>query len=163
MNSRTPCLDKCRRGVEEREKFPLQMGAYKLKEVRNRLESNRRPLTELMTSSAWTRPPPEVKGILTTIAWDIGHNVVPSIAALTGDDVPMSDVAEMLNDVRPQAAEIVRRCDIAVNSLATIRGRYAPVLLQDVMLDRLLQDALDLIAPATELAWQATDAVRHLD
>ena len=40
MKSRTPCLDEFCRGAEERTAFPLSTGAYKLKEVRRRLEGH---------------------------------------------------------------------------------------------------------------------------
>ena len=99
--------------------------------------------------------------IPTSIAWDLGHNVAPSIAALTGDDVSSAEVNAMVVHARQRAAEIVRRCDIALNALRSVNGRYAPMLLQDVMLDVLLQDALDLIGPPIESTHRATDSVRR--
>lgn len=162
MKNKTECSDEFRKGSEARQAHPLPSGMYKLAEVRRRLEESLQALTDFLSSTGSARAPGWLRRIPTMIARELGYNVIPAIAALTGDDLPLAQVSKMVAHSRKRCSDIVRRCDIARGRLASCAGaQYSRILIQDIMLEGLLQDTLDLVSAPQRLLGRARIPARH--
>lgn len=128
---RSRCRAAFEKGLLDRKKYPLPHGAYKLDEVVERIEReaafDRTNVTKqgrLNPRSALLRIPRRLPEM---IAWDLGYNVVPAVAALVGDGVPASQVQDLLRTARERAVEIVHQCDLLRFQLRVTRHRTTAV------------------------------------
>lgn len=154
------------KGRDARRKYPLHSGAYKLVETADVLRSYLATLETIAVdrrqnakgygrhfggctsddAHIWLRRLPGV------IAYTLGYNVLPAIAALGADDVAPGDVRDALTQAQAAVARLVRDCEQVHQSLkAGIAQEYKALRDDYSDLPRLLDRALDIVESARSI------------
>lgn len=123
---KTPCHDAFGAATARRAKYPLHSGAYKLRETQHsiaRMQTTMCDIGSLLRNPS-TYPPGSSLGCCTTddmadwlkslpehVADILGYNILPAIAALTGDDIPADDVKGELQSARANAHRLLHDCE----------------------------------------------------
>ena len=90
-----------------------------------------------------------LKRIPTTLAKMFGYDVLPAIAALTGDGVPQHNVRQALGQIQRRVEYLLDECDVQHASLKKdIKAEYENMKAGYSELYGLLTDALDLVRDA---------------
>lgn len=123
---KTPCHDAFGAATARRAKYPLRSGAYKLRETQHSIARMQATMCDigslLRNPSAY--PPGSSLGCCTTddkAAWLkglpkhvadlLGYNILPAIAALTGDDIPADDVKGELENASADTLRLLDDCE----------------------------------------------------
>jgi hypothetical protein len=136
MMSKTPCHDAFMSAQAARQTAPLKSGVYKLREaeraihrMKDTLYNIRVHLTEerifpVGTHSLGCCLSDEIEYYLTELPIKISalvaSDILPAIAALTGDGIPQSDAAAEMQSVNANANRLVRDCE-AVHARLRLR------------------------------------------
>lgn len=119
------CQDAFDAAAIDRKNYPLNQGEYKLREVRHTIsgwkkelvrisdyiknKSKRHGLSHCTADDAgyW------LKDLLALIAYELGYNVLPSIAALIADGVPSQTVNHLMSQATQLTGHLVAQCESA--------------------------------------------------
>ena len=161
-------MNPCRRAFEvaqkNRRKHPLTRGDYKLRDTQRNLG---RMITTSDTIGDHLRHPPKhrapvalggcttddkavyLKRLPTAVATMFGHDVLPAIAALTDDGVPLNDVRQALGRIQRRVDHLLDKCDVQHARLkGGIATEYADMKAGYSELYGLLTDAMDIVRDA---------------
>ncbi len=160
----THCRHAFDQGQASRRKHPLTRGAYKLRDTQQNLN---RMIATLDAVGDYLRRRPQHRGPLplggcttddkaiylkripTTLAKMFGYDVLPAIAALTGDGVPQHNVRQALGQIQRRVEYLLDECDVQHASLKKdIKAEYENMKAGYSELYGLLTDALDLVRDA---------------
>ena len=123
---KTPCHDAFGAAAARREKYPLRSGAYKLRETQHSIARMQATMCEIgsLLRNPNAYPPGAslgccatddkaawLKGLPKHVADLLGYNILPAIAALTGDDIPADDVKGELESARANAHRLLNDCE----------------------------------------------------
>jgi hypothetical protein len=124
---KTICHDAFDAAQQKRAQHPLQAGAYKLREVRNRVERMQDTMCDIgeylkkprdfypgqcLGSCCTTDDKADwIQSLPAKVADLIGYDLLPAIAALTGDGIAETDVAGELANARASARRLVKDCE----------------------------------------------------
>ncbi len=148
------CREKFHEGQQERLNHPLPYGAYKMKEVGNRLESCLESLLEIINYKLSGQPMPtcfrhcansEVNSWLKDrpldIAKSMGYDILPGIAALGGDGVTKGDVQRIKARYKTVISAIIVQCDAVHRRGKNYNLTFALLCLAVETIDAILCDA----------------------
>ena len=83
------------------------------------------------------------------VAEMFGYDVLPAIAALTGDGVPLHDVQRALGQIQRRVESLLDECDVQHTRLkAGIKAEYSDMKAGYSELYGLLNDAMDIVRDA---------------
>ena len=159
-----PCRRAFDRGQSDRQPHRLKTGAYKIGNVRDDLARSLRTMDAIReykcrrhmsktpvplgccTSEEmplWIKRQPEA------LAHQLGYDLLPAIAALGGDGVPDTDVADALRELRPEIDALVQRCEWEHARLQSgVRYEYTALRAGRSALCKLMEDARSLAEAA---------------
>ena len=162
------CHDTFAKGQLRRHSYPLEAGAYKLREARHRLL---RMMDTVEAIGDFLRKPPSVfpgaslgpccttddkaywlKNLPKQVSEMLGYDILPAIAALTGDGVSQTDVDVKLNIAQARAKQLLKDCEAHhVRLKGGVKREYAAIKsgrseLYDILIDadRISQHGLKL-------------------
>ena len=137
---KTPCHDAFNEAAKRRAAYPLPYGAYKLRNVLSWLSRMRCSMAEIGiylnkpgnyavgdTLGCCTTDDKAmwIKGIPTQVAHMLGHDIIPAIAALTGDGIPERYVANEVACAKCDATSLLNECEDQLARLKLgISGEY---------------------------------------
>ena len=165
---KTPCHDAFIKAQSQRAKYPLRAGAYKIREARTallRMQSTMETIRRYLNNPDDKYPPPLLgcctldemddwlKNLPTQLATKLGYDIMPAIAALTGDGIAKIDVdgelynaeidvRRLLNDCEKQHTRLQVRLDAEHRA---IKSGYSDVYALLVDADGIARRALELI------------------
>ena len=162
-NPKAPCATKLKKGLEERVKYPLGAGLYKLQEAKHRmgqcleefellanLLKRKEPLRGLCTYGDHA---PWIKERPLSIAYELGWKVLPAIEALIGDGVSAHEIAQHSPALLQGVATLVTQCEVVLpNIKGPIRYEYERWRNDDSIITPLLQSGLRIIESAVYMA-----------
>jgi len=154
------CQSAFQNGTASRATYPLQRGEYKLSEAKNTLlkwakevqsidDYQRGVLSRPALAccavdeiSSWLKQCP------VNIAELIGYDILPGIAALTGDGVPLRVVKSLLKTATKQSTRIVADCEASRVALARAQRISIPTSINETlqMIDKALAPVNDYAA-----------------
>lgn len=124
---KTTCHDTFAKVQLRRRSYPLEAGAYKLREARHKLL---RMMDTVDAIGAYLRKPSSVrlgsslgpccttddkgdwlKNLPKQVSEMLGYDILPAIAALTGDGVSQTDVAVKLDLAQARANQLLKDCE----------------------------------------------------
>ena len=159
-----PCRRAFEQGQASRRKHPLNRGAYKLCETQQNLNLM---ITTLDAVGDYLRRRPQHRGpmglggcttddkaiylkrIPTTLAKMFGYDVLPAIAALTGDGVPQHNVRQALGQIQRRVESLLEEADVQHFRLKKgIKVEYENMKTGHSELYGLITDAQDIVRAA---------------
>jgi len=164
------CQDTFAEAQLRRRSFPLEAGAYKLREARHRLS---RMMKTIEAIGDFLRQPGSVrscsalgpccttddkaiwlKGVPDQVAEKLGYDILPAIAALAAEEgIAETDVAAELATARARADQLVDQCEAQrVRLKRGVKAEYPEIKSGQSELYVLLVDADHLAIRALELA-----------
>lgn len=165
---KTPCHNAFIEAQSQRAKYPLRSGAYKLREARtalrrmqNTMEAIRRHLknpddqypSPVLGCCMLDEMDDWLKNLPTQLATKLGHDIMPAIAALTGDGIAKIDVDGELYNAKIDARRLLNDCERQHTRLQArldaehraIKSGYSDVYALLVDADGIVRRALELI------------------
>jgi hypothetical protein len=138
---KTPCRDAFNESAKIRTAHPLPSGAYKLRDALHWLSHMKRSMDEIsnhlnnpgnyaigqMLGHCGTTDDIDtwIKDIPIQVAQMLGRDILPAIAALTGDGIPQSDVTGEVARANPDATKLLNDCEHQRKRLQRgIKGEY---------------------------------------
>lgn len=121
-----PCHDAFGAATARRAKYPLRSGAYKLRETQDsiaRMQATMFDIGSLLRNSSAYAPgsllgccttddkAAWLKGLPKHVADLLGYNILPAIAALTGDDIPLNNVKGELQNATADMRRLLDDCE----------------------------------------------------
>lgn len=156
------------KGQHERRAYPLNRGKYKLLNVIDSLERDleaidairdhllnrkRRPFTALLVRCTSYDMAIWLKGLPEAIAHQFGHDVMPAIYALGGDDVPQLGTDAAIQKFTGWIDSYVDKCETQrVRLKLGIKGEYASIRSGYSDLYGLITDGLRLTRDALKVS-----------
>lgn len=143
------CFDAFQKGQQERARYPLRSGLYKLREARRDLIESLDLLDDIRNT--YPRVVQGARGRLKSlpklIAHELGWNIVPAVEALTGDKLPSALVKNLESYARGEANALLPRLDELHDHLSSpgIDLEIFRIKCDNSGLERLLTDAVRLI------------------
>ena len=169
MLKNTPCRDAFVAAGERRKLRPLSSGRYKLEDALRELEGIQKTLDaiarHLRVRRRGSRDVPlggctsydmalYLKRLPLALANMLGHDILPGISALAGDDVPPAIVTQLATEATSDADDILARCEEAHARLRSgIKQEYDA-------LRRGTSDLVELLRIAETLAASGLDVSR---
>lgn len=152
------CQDAFDAAAIDRKNYPLNQGEYKLWEVRNTISGWKKELVQITAfkkdktkrhglshctaddAGYW------LKDLLALIAYELGYNVLPSIAALTADGVSSHTVDSLLHQATQRSGHLVGLCESARKLLSQgISEEYKRMKARQSSIEPILDQILALI------------------
>lgn len=155
--SRLDCYESFQEGQYERLTRPLPSGAYKLRELQHRLIRSQRELRHIAAfvsrrASRWgfTACTPEdkyiwLRNLPSSVAYELGYDLVPGFNALTADGVPPTQVLRRASFLEESANTLVADLECARLRIARrVAAEYENMRSGRPMLESLVARAIDL-------------------
>jgi hypothetical protein len=137
MMSKTPCQEAYDNAATRRTAYPLPSGAYKLRDAQRSTQRMKDTLYRIRDHLTEERIFPVgthslggclsdeieyyLKELPNKISALVASDILPAIAALTGDGIPKSDVAGEMQSASANANRLFRDCE-AVHARLTLRA-----------------------------------------
>ena len=124
-----PCEKSFNKGIEDRQKYPLHTGSYKLNETTREINRQIKAIDRII---AWKQKWQDgsfficctsadcdiwLKSLPIHISKRMGYNIQPAITALVGNGISKQDITVLEKCFRPKIEEFVEYCD-------EVRERY---------------------------------------
>jgi hypothetical protein len=145
-------MQKFKEGTCRREQRPLPSGRYKLEKLQSSLDRMTETVNAYLNADK-EHPPSTLGGCLLCeapayinecpgkLAFQLGYNFLPAVAALEGDEVPKAEVQTLHSFYMAETEMILSHCE----RVARLRGRKAKAVLG------LLEDARAVVSHALQL------------